>query len=310
LSFLAVNVHASGKKQTVSENTYPPKTSSLGETSYKDNQTTIKSGATVAEKLMKAFVAAYPRRVEKAEYRRGDWAVLLRGTWHYYAEGKLLPEEFLSNAGLYDPGFMYQYPAELPAWKKPSADDAARYREMASNRKKRNRSQFFFENLWRSHNRDESYQRVKSMLFLGKSVTVHYAIMEDLSLVEDRILTLAKRDPQIQSWINGINRIEGWNWRNIADVQSKSFHAYGAAIDILPKSNNGKETYWLWVANKRPDWWNVSYNERMHPPAAVIKAFEAYGFIWGGKWLFYDTMHFEYRPEVLIFNEFEMETLR
>jgi hypothetical protein len=32
----------------------------------------------------------------------------------------------------------------------------------------------------------------------------------------------------------------------------------------------------------------------------VVKAFEAFGFLWGGKWMTYDTMHFEYRPEILI----------
>jgi D-alanyl-D-alanine carboxypeptidase len=27
----------------------------------------------------------------------------------------------------------------------------------------------------------------------------------------------------------------------------------------------------------------------------------SYGFIWGGKWYHYDTMHFEYRPELMGF---------
>jgi len=27
--------------------------------------------------------------------------------------------------------------------------------------------------------------------------------------------------------------------------------------------------------------------------------FERHGFIWGGRWWHYDTMHFEYRPELL-----------
>ena len=30
----------------------------------------------------------------------------------------------------------------------------------------------------------------------------------------------------------------------------------------------------------------------------MIQIFEAEGFIWGGKWDFYDNMHFEYRPEL------------
>ena len=36
------------------------------------------------------------------------------------------------------------------------------------------------------------------------------------------------------------------------------------------------------------------------PPLAFVKAFEREGFVWGGKWLFFDTMHFEYRPEILM----------
>ena len=34
-------------------------------------------------------------------------------------------------------------------------------------------------------------------------------------------------------------------------------------------------------------------------PAAIVAAFEAEGFIWGGKWHEYDLMHFEYRPELI-----------
>ena len=31
----------------------------------------------------------------------------------------------------------------------------------------------------------------------------------------------------------------------------------------------------------------------------IVDVFERNGFIWGGKWYHYDTMHFEYRPELL-----------
>ena len=34
-------------------------------------------------------------------------------------------------------------------------------------------------------------------------------------------------------------------------------------------------------------------------PQNLIDIFEKHGFIWGGRWYHYDTMHFEYRPEVL-----------
>ncbi|MDR1025281.1 MAG: M15 family metallopeptidase, partial [Treponema sp.] len=52
------------------------------------------------------------------------------------------------------------------------------------------------------------------------------------------------------------------------------------------------------------------YSQRFHPPEPVIKAFESYGFVWGGKWSSYDTMHFEYRPEIFILNNLPLTTFR
>jgi len=265
-----------------------------------------------AEQVMKALFSAYPKQIERVEQRNGDWALLLRGTWYYYADGKILPENLLADAAKINPQPFYNYQKELPPWKKPTAEEAARYNEMTINRNKNplRRSPHFFDALWRINNREESYQRVKTIRFLGKPVNVHYLIMESLALVEEQVFAAAKTDPKVQAWISGINTLGGWTWRDIAQTQSRSFHAYGLAVDILPKSYGGKETYWLWASQKNSDWWNVSYNGRYHPPAAVIKAFETYGFVWGGKWLFFDTMHFEYRPEILILSGMPPETRR
>jgi hypothetical protein len=274
----------------------------------------IQSEQTVdrAQQVMEALLAAYPKQAERAEFRNGDWALLLRGAWFYYAGGRMLPENLLGNTAVINPQPFYNYQKELPPWKEPSAEEAARFREMANNRNQNplRRSPHFFDTLWRISSRDEAYQRVKTIRFLGKSVNVHYLIMENLALVEEQILAAAKADPQVQAWVNGISTLEGWTWRDIAQTQSRSFHAYGLAVDLLPKSLGGKETYWLWAMRKKPEWWNISYNERYHPPAAVIKAFETYGFVWGGKWLFFDTMHFEYRPEILILGGMPPETRR
>jgi peptidoglycan L-alanyl-D-glutamate endopeptidase CwlK len=32
----------------------------------------------------------------------------------------------------------------------------------------------------------------------------------------------------------------------------------------------------------------------------IVRIFEKHGFVWGGKWYHYDTMHFEYRPEIVL----------
>jgi hypothetical protein len=78
--------------------------------------------------------------------------------------------------------------------------------------------------------------------------------------------------------------------RGVADRGQPSMHAYGAAIDLNLKYSN----YWLWDTHgaAKPAWRN-----RM--PREIVDAFERHGFIWGGRWYHYDTMHFEYRPELL-----------
>ncbi|MBQ5781449.1 MAG: M15 family metallopeptidase, partial [Spirochaetaceae bacterium] len=44
-------------------------------------------------------------------------------------------------------------------------------------------------------------------------------------------------------------------------------------------------------------------SQRWMPPQKVIEIFEEQGFIWGGKWGIWDNMHFEYRPELIIFQK-------
>jgi hypothetical protein len=262
------------------------------------------------ERVMKALAAAYPGRIGPAEFRKttpaetGDWAVRIDGVWFYYAQGRLLPEQLRHRYAEYDPQPFYNYSAELPAWRDPTPEENQQRRDSAGRRAANppKRSQHFFDALWRASSREESYDRVKTMRFLGRNVMVHYSIMEELALVEERILEAAKTSAPVRQWINRIDTLAGWNWRTIADTQSRSFHAYGTALDLLPVSHGGLQTYWLWTAENFPSWWAVPYERRSHPPEAVIRAFEEYGFIWGGKWLFFDTMHFEYRPEILLLN--------
>ncbi|MDR0760230.1 MAG: M15 family metallopeptidase [Treponema sp.] len=258
-----------------------------------------------AERVMKALAAAYPERIGEAELRDGDWAVPVLGERFYYAQGRLLPEALKDKIEEYDPQPFYNYAPDLPPWREPEPAETERFRNSAQRRQENppKRSQHFYDALWQAHTREEAYERVKTIRFLSRTVLAHYAILEDLALVEARILREAQTDPQLREWIRNIETLSGWNWRSIADTQSRSFHAYGAAIDILPAARRGLETYWLWTSRNNPQWWAVPYSKRLHPPDKVIKAFEAYGFIWGGKWLFYDTMHFEYRPEIFLLND-------
>ena len=262
-----------------------------------------------AERITRALVKAYPGRVERAEFRGNDWAVLLRGTWFYYAGGRMMPENLLYRAEYYTPiAFYDNYPIEMPEWRAPSDEQAAWLRERTANRAThvRRRAPYFFDTLYQARSREEAHSRTRVIRFLGHRITVHYSIVNELARVEETILAAAITDPQIQAWKNNIRTMYAWNWRNIAGTQTRSFHSYGIAVDILPRVTGGREVFWAWAAARRPEWWNIPYSGRYHPPDAVIRAFELYGFVWGGKWLFFDTMHFEFRPEVMVLRGMEL----
>lgn len=82
-----------------------------------------------------------------------------------------------------------------------------------------------------------------------------------------------------------------YNCRVVAGTSRVSAHGHGIAIDIALKHAD----YWRWskpqADGRRPF--------RNQIPHEIVEIFEAHGFIWGGRWHHYDTMHFEYRPEMM-----------
>jgi len=82
-----------------------------------------------------------------------------------------------------------------------------------------------------------------------------------------------------------------FNWRKVSGAPNMSVHSFGAAIDLNTKFAD----YWVWSGGKPgkvPDYANKY-------PLEIVEIFERHGFIWGGRWYHYDTMHFEYRPELI-----------
>lgn len=77
-----------------------------------------------------------------------------------------------------------------------------------------------------------------------------------------------------------------YNCRLVAGTSQTSMHSWAAAIDINPAYSD----YWRWSRTG-------TYANQI--PAEIVAVFERHGFIWGGRWAHDDTMHFEYRPELL-----------
>lgn len=83
-------------------------------------------------------------------------------------------------------------------------------------------------------------------------------------------------------------------WRKVRGANRQSAHSYGIAIDI----NTSFSNYWLWSNPRCSETDKIGYENKI--PLEIVKIFEKHGFIWGGRWYHYDTMHFEYRPELFI----------
>ena len=83
-------------------------------------------------------------------------------------------------------------------------------------------------------------------------------------------------------------------WCLISGSNRLSAHSFGIAIDLNTKYSN----YWQWDCKCTSESTEQTYKNQI--PQGIVDIFEKHGFIWGGKWYHYDTMHFEYRPELLL----------
>ncbi len=106
-----------------------------------------------------------------------------------------------------------------------------------------------------------------------------------LYAIGQEIAKLPKKD---RIWAEGATT---YCYRVIKDTDRLSMHSFGIAIDLAPNTTQ----YWKDEAPNETD--KIGYKNTM--PLSIVRIFEKYGFIWGGRWYHYDTMHFEYRPELL-----------
>ena len=152
------------------------------------------------------------------------------------------------------------------------------------------RNEAFFVKMYGDCRKGEVQQRIVPIVWLPKSWNHRIAVTSDNGIAEKLIAVSTEIDELPATIKQAAYPVAGvWSCRPVADTGRLSMHAFGAAIDL----NVGD--YWLW--QKRPNAAQIAYRNRM--PQEIVDIFERHGFIWGGKWYHYDTMHFEYRPELL-----------
>jgi peptidoglycan L-alanyl-D-glutamate endopeptidase CwlK len=146
------------------------------------------------------------------------------------------------------------------------------------------RNEDFFCRMY-GYSKDEVYDNLDTLNWMGKQVIKVSKIngcIDSLKKINKEVMLLPD---SIKEFLNPSAGC--FNFRNIAGTERLSCHSFGIAIDINVKYSN----YWRW--NKGP------YKYRNKIPYNIVEIFEKYGFIWGGHWYYYDTMHFEFRPELI-----------
>ena len=243
------------------------------------------------EEIMLAFIRAYPGKINTVEFIDNDWTMMVNGRRFFFAHGRFLPGELRDRWEEFYPYDFYVYPWQGTAVQRRAAINHPVYSIGSS---------FLFDTLYFSPTEDDSWNMQEMYSFLGVKMIIHSYIRPILDMVQERIRIAALDDPSIYEWVSELRTSPpsfSWNWRSIAGTNRRSNHSYGTAIDLLPRSLGGLYTYWQWGTTDI-----LSRETHYIPPDAVIAAFRNYGFIWGGHWDLIDTMHFEYRPEILLLN--------
>jgi hypothetical protein len=224
------------------------------------------------------LVAAYPIVLARHDGERLYWRDGTVMSVSDGIKGKSF-EQLLKNASIVDQ-FLLPYPPGHLAGPPALNDDPGRFRNEA-----------FLQKLYGDCRKGEVDRHMVALTWLPKSwgKTIRATNVEG---VADRLKAISA---EIDALPPAISRaaypIAGiLSCRIVPDTGAMSMHAYGAAIDLNLKVSD----YWLWQKKSDP----IPYRNRM--PQEIVDVFERHGFIWGGKWYHYDTMHFEYRPELLL----------
>ncbi len=227
----------------------------------------------------KQLVRTYPQ-IKECRNNRIVWS---DGTKMLYDDGKNKNfDQALKHADIQD---MFRYPY-------PSGGYVHKGGPKVNFDPGRIRNDAFFRKMY-GNNAAQVRRHLRTIPWLSRSTGGKYRVTVTRINGVDRALAAVSRDldravaknPSLKKYLVPLGGT--FKWRKIAGTNRLSVHSFGAAIDINVKHS----AYWRW--NKGP------YRYRNEIPRVIVRIFEKHGFIWGGQWYHYDTMHFEYRPELL-----------
>lgn len=230
----------------------------------------VAKGLERVPKSISKLVNSYPEFLDSADEKYVYWK---DGTKMIWDDGRKKSfDEMLENPDLEDM-MSIKYPSGNKWDSPPSKNfDPGRIRK-----------EDFFKKMYGS-NEDEVRKNCVQIDWFGTTVLV-----SKVNGLDQAIKQVMKRLQKLPvEFHKYFTRTGGtFYWRFIKNTERLSAHSFGAAIDI----NTEYSDYWEWSKDSK-------YKNQI--PIEIVEVFEKNGFIWGGKWYHYDTMHFEYRPELLV----------
>lgn len=224
--------------------------------------------------IEKALTTAYPQFISAIKDNK---VIFTDGTEMKFDDGA--EKSFLQRLNNCDVEDMFSIPYKLPSPEPGYLEDAGRMR-----------SEELFKKMYGA-----SAAQVRSNLvsvnWAGQRVQFNKnnGAADSLAAVAREIA----RYPELKPYLKSSGT---FNWRPVRGSKRMSAHSYGIAFDIAVDKSN----YWQWESKSTDELRHYKYKNRI--PRKLVEIFQKHGFIWGGSWYHYDTMHFEFRPDMLIYS--------
>ena len=213
----------------------------------------------------------YPEYIKG--YQGGN-LVLADGSTIIYDDGR--NKSFLQKLDDADPEDMFAFEYDQASWTPGFMQDAGRSRCEALFKKMYGRSAV------------QVRKNLVSVSWFGEKVQ-----FTKVNHADDSLRAVAAEIAKLPELKRYLKSSGTFYWRKVRGANRQSAHSYGMTIDIGVKFSD----YWLWKNPGKKETDKITYANRI--PHKLVEIFEHHGFIWGGRWYHYDTMHFEFRPEIL-----------
>lgn len=223
---------------------------------------------------------AYPDFVSKVD---ANSITFKDGTTFVYDDGKKDKsfQELLDQPDLEDQ-FRFEYPQKFPGKEGLGANqDPGRIRFMPFYMKMYGKTQ------------EEVRANLREIVWLPKTIGAKIMVTK-VNGVDKKLEAISQELDKLPALKQYLEDPGGtFLWRVIKGTNRLSMHSFGMTIDINVKYSH----YWQWDCKCTNEDAKLGYKNSI--PKQIVDIFEKHGFIWGGKWYHYDSMHFEYRPEFL-----------